>query len=176
MDKAWVPSTSEAERNREDGRVARFQPVRRLLMEERRDAEPCMFDEMALDRVDQVDRLTGCAISVGRSALGAVRVTWIADLADAVLEDLHRLVWREIIAFQERRLGIGHRAHLRGFFLQRHTAEQIADAILYRRLWIAVNGPASHLRHCCSRHGQSGGRDKHAPSNCQPLRHKILHE
>ncbi len=143
-------------------------------MEERGDAETGIFDKMALYRIDEIDRFARSPVVVGGATLGAVRVAGIADLADAVFKDLRCLFRREIVAFQDRRLGIGHGSYLRGLFLQRHAAEQVADTIFYWRLGIAIHFPCGCLSHRRDRHGQSRGSDEHAPRKGQPVSQEIL--
>ena len=126
FDERRLPGAREPDRLRKDRRVARHQPGADLLVDDRRDAEPRVVDEMALDRVRELRRLRRAQAaragdartwpipsfsSWSRRASSAVGVGELEDPAAPELRDL---------------------------LLERHACEQVVDALGDRPRRVAV--------------------------------------
>ena len=108
-----VPGGSEADRLRELRRVARAEPGGALLMDDRRDREPRLVHEIALDRVRE---LGAFARREGGGRADA------CDLTNAVLQPPRRLRVGERIVGEQRRAP--HAAELRELLVESHTRKQ----------------------------------------------------
>ena len=128
LDEDRIERGRRADRLLERGRVAREQPVERLLVEEGRDAEPRLLDEEALDRVARLRR--GDRAEVRRAGHPA-------DVADAVCEavaDERRIQLRLAPEQLER----PERAELGELLVERHPCEQVRDAGVDRQARVPV--------------------------------------
>ena len=124
LDQLGIPRRGEPDRLRELGRVARAQPGGALLVHDRRDPEPRVLDEVALDRVREHGALARC--ESGRRADAR-------DLADAVLQPAGGALGREPSSRAKR--SAPHATELRELLVERHTRKkrvEIHDGILTR--------------------------------------------
>ena len=116
-----------------DGRAAGEEAVERLLVEDRRDPEPRLLDEEALDRVAGLGRPGGVEVR---------RAGHPADLADPVGEPVAHAL-RVELGLAAEQLERPERPELGELLVERHPREQVGDARVDRQRRRRGSGPRS---------------------------------
>ena len=133
LDERGIPRGREADRLRKHGGVAGAEAADGFLVDDRRNAEPCVLHEHALDVVGELRPRDGAQVR-GRADP--------RDVARTVPETRARPPDVEAVVGDE--LGEPHAAELRDLLLERHASQQVVDARVERSGGVAIDRRVAH--------------------------------